>query len=272
MMSGFAPAPSMARPPHEARFGTNVSADQLPMSVNAMAQDPDETMAVHRAARTLERQLREAQSARDLEGYERLYAAADRLNALAIKVGAFGYLQPQLGLPTPMAFRAQLATQDLSAHRFIDVRATGPVWPAQDATYFPAGQAAVDEFAIVRIAGGITPSDWNAMSFADKITYLLNNAADERVLDEAVRIGVDAGYRDISETANAAREAISGIPASAGAYAIESAARTRAAGQVATTPATSSATPPGVPIWAVLVAAGVVGGGIWYYNSQRGSR
>lgn len=249
----------------------SVPTDQLPTPMVASTQEPDDVMAVHRAARTLERQLREAQAGRDLESYERLYAAADRLNALAIKVGVFGYLQPQLGLPTPMAFRAQLATQDLSAHRFIDVRATGPVWPAQDATYVPAGQVAVDEFAIVRIAGGITPSDWNALSFADKITYLLNNAADERVLDESVRIGVDAGYRDISETANAAREAISGIPASAGVYAIESAARTRAAGQVSTTPATSAVTPPGVPIWAVLVAAGVVGGGIWYYNS-RGAR
>lgn len=279
MMSGFAPAPSMAREPHAARFGHNMTQDSLPTDVATVRDLGDDIMAVHRAARTLERQLREAMTARDLDAYERLYASADRLNGLAMHVNAFGYLQPQLGLPTPMAFRAQLATADLSAHRFQAVAATGPVWPAQDAiqsplypTYAPAGQAMGGEFDRPRIAGGITASDWNALSGAERITYLLNNAPDERVLDDAVRLGVDEGYRAISEAANATREALSGIPASAGTYAVESAARTRAAGQIATTtttPATSATA--AIPLWGVVLAAAAVGGGIWYYHREGGA-
>jgi len=272
VLSGFAPAPSMAREPHEARFGRNMSSDSLPTTVVMVEDRDDDIMAVHRAGRTLAQQLRQAIADRDLDAYYRLYAAAERLTQLAMRVNAFGYLQPQLGLPTPMALQEQFGTADLSAHRFQGVAATGPVWPAQDATYFPAGQtfAEKDEFAEKRIAGGVTPSDWNEFSPADRITYLLNNAADERVLDQSVLTGVEQGYKGISEAANAAREALSGIPASAGTYAIEAAARTRAAGQIATT---TPAAPPAtttteIPLWGVLLAAGGVGVAVWYYNTQ----
>jgi hypothetical protein len=201
-------------------FGKNAGVARLKDYTSASGQLAATGHSLAAEGRALDAQMRDALSRNDYATYERLWGQASRMVQAARQQNMDAFVRPGLGLAHPE-----------------NVRASGQL-----------------HLAPMSITGGLDVASWNSLTDVEKLTYVLNHAQTKELLEETRSIGLEQGYRGITEAVNAAEAAmgLDKVASSGSAAGWERQAReiVHASGQTAIT----ETVPPGTPVTATPVA------------------
>ena len=191
-------------------FGKNAGTFQQKTSASGQLTASANTLTDQ--GRALDVAMHAALARNDYATYERLWKQASQLTQAARIARMDAFSRPGMGLADPQSLRA-------------------------------SGQI---DIAPMSIVGGLSAASWNGLSDVDRLTYLLNNAQTTALLEETRNIGLEQGYRGITEAVNAAEAAmgLDRVAASGTAGGWENQARelVHASGQTAVTESAPGAT------------------------------